>query len=280
MVSERIRRAVPRPLRRRARSVRAYPKTFRVAGDLASFRRLRRLDDMGIVWSPTVRTVDLRVKPLGGASIAIRPKSSDIYVLWSTFIRKRHLPPELPDRSEPKVIWDLGSNIGLTVAHVASLYPDASVVGVELDESNVRLCERNIGPWSERCTVLQGAVWPTDGEVHYEVELGHEHGLRASSDPRLDGSMGASAPAYSLNTLLREHAAANGVDYVKMDIEGAEREVLRRNTEWARRVRVIKVEVHEPYSIDDCRADLERVGFTVTTERFAHGPVTGIREDF
>jgi FkbM family methyltransferase len=34
------------------------------------------------------------------------------------------------------------------------------------------------------------------------------------------------------------------VDFVKMDIEGAEREVLRRNTRWTLRVHSIKVEAH------------------------------------
>ena len=51
---------------------------------------------------------------------------------------------------------------------------------------------------------------------------------------------------------------------VKMDIEGAERDVLRQNTEWAALVRTILVEIHEPYDVSSCCTDLARLGFEVT----------------
>ncbi len=52
-------------------------------------------------------------------------------------------------------------------------------------------------------------------------------------------------PAFSLDTLLARHTGPVVVDYVKMDIEGAEQRVLREHTDWTRHVRSIKVEVHE-----------------------------------
>ena len=42
------------------------------------------------------------------------------------------------------------------------------------------------------------------------------------------------------------------VDYAKIDIEGAERELLRDNAGWAERVRTVNVEVHEPYTVEEC----------------------------
>jgi len=52
------------------------------------------------------------------------------------------------------------------------------------------------------------------------------------------------------------------VDFIKMDIEGAEREVLSKNTGWASAVRSIQVEVHDPYTVEQCERDLRELGFT------------------
>lgn len=64
---------------------------------------------------------------------------------------------------------------------------------------------------------------------------------------------------------------------MKMDIEGAERHVLTRNTEWAERVGCIKVEVHPPYAIDECRRDLEGLGFAVTRHHAYDAALVGVR---
>lgn len=64
-----------------------------------------------------------------------------------------------------------------------------------------------------------------------------------------------------MNTLVGQYAAHQIVDYIKMDIEGAERDVLRLNTEWATRVRCIKVELHGGYTKAQCIGDLSALGF-------------------
>jgi hypothetical protein len=87
------------------------------------------------------------------------------------------------------------------------------------------------------------------------------------------------ARAYSLNTLIaRLCEAARPVDYMKMDIEGAERDVLRCNTEWAARVRSVKIELHGDYSKRDCIRDLEQLGFKAWADNHHASCAVGIRE--
>jgi hypothetical protein len=86
-------------------------------------------------------------------------------VLASTFFDRYHRPP--PDLGPLTTILDLGSNIGLTLADFACLHPRARMLGLELDEGNVRLCRVNIAPYSGRCEVIWGAVWNREGEVGY-----------------------------------------------------------------------------------------------------------------
>jgi FkbM family methyltransferase len=196
--------------------------------------------------------VSIRPRALLGGRIWLRRGTSDADVAMQTFVYRLHAPPSAP--VSPMVVWDLGSNIGLTVAHYACLYPGARVVGVEPDPDNAALARRNIQPWSERCTLVECAVWSDDGEVGFELRSGDEAGRIVENAQRR-------VRACSLTTLLQDEDA---VDLLKMDIEGAEQAVLQRNTDWAAKVRNVIVEVHEPYTPEECIGDLEGLGFGAT----------------
>lgn len=270
-----IRRVVPRPLRQPIRSVLAYPATLRLVSDVASFRRFRRLESFTTRWRDDEETIPIRIRELDGEALHVRPRSNDNWVLRDAFLGRHHVPPPAVDGGSLRVAWDLGAYIGATMAHLAVHHPEARIVGVEVDPANATLCRRNMEPWGERTEVVEAAVWHSDGEVAYRPADGDElSGIVAPA-----GEPGVTAPAISLNTLLERSGGA--IDYVKMDIEGAEREVLRRNTEWAEHVRSIKVEVHPPYEVDECLADLGALGFRTSVDLIppwpAHPQVAGVR---
>ena len=256
MISQhQIRRLIPGSLKSVVRDI----VSMTVFSDWQSARRYYRLRES----SPGAGdrgVMTLKLRPLHGAPIGVRPHSTDARVVFTTFIHRFHLPPiDLPP-AEPALILDLGANIGCTIAHFASLYPNARVVGVELDPDNASLCRRNIETWRERCTLVEGAVWAEDGEVQYAKHSGHEDAFFATA--AVAGSDSCTQKAISINSLIAQHCPPDQpIDYVKMDIEGAEKDVLKRNTEWAARVHSIKVEVHGEYSKQDCIADLQKLGF-------------------
>jgi FkbM family methyltransferase len=238
-----------------------------IVADRSSLRRARALEQGR---AGAGRPLVVRVRPLLGAPVALRPQTSDVTVLWDTFLGGYHLPPrELELDSEASTIWDLGANIGLTMADLAVRFPNARVLGVELDEANAAVCRRNVSPWADRCRVLEAAVWTAEGEVAYRRRPGHELGTRIEGP----GAGTQRVRAITLDRLMAEHDG--WVDYIKMDIEGAEREVLRRDVGWAQRVRAIRVEVHEPYTPAQCAGDLRALGFAPRVERRYY--VVGVR---
>jgi FkbM family methyltransferase len=209
----------------------------------------------------------LRIRALGGREVVVRPGTSDPATVWGAYARRYHLPP--PEIGSPRTIWDLGANIGLTMAHFLYLYPEAKVLGVELDGGNLALARRNVAEWADRCELIHAAVWPTDGEVQYR---GWGSG---TSNFQVTGGDGVPVPAVSLNTLM---AAGDGpVDYLKIDIEGAERPVLREHTDWASEVRSLKVELHGGYSAAECEADLRKLGFRTRVDAHYAACVIGVR---
>jgi FkbM family methyltransferase len=211
--------------------------------------------------------VEYRLRPLGGQAVAVRPPSADMWAL-TDIIPPYHLPPPDVVKPDAREIWDLGTNIGLAMAQLALRYPNASVTGVEMDQRNLELCRRNVAPYGERCQVLHAAVWHSDGEISYS---GDDPASLAYHVDR-EGSGGTKVRSLSLDTLLAERGV-DRVDFVKIDIEGAEREVLRENTAWAAAVQAIKVEVHEPYTVDECLTDLRALGFDAEPDQNYRGIV-------
>lgn len=242
-----------------------------ISSDVASVRRLRRLLGAGV--TPRTAAEPVRLRSLGGRAVWIRPGTTDAAVLWDTFRGRYHLP-QAGDSDAVRVIWDLGANIGLTAAHLATVFPRAQLLAVELDADNASLARRNLAPWADRCEVLEAAVWVDDGEVRYASTPHEEWGAHVVAADAGGGAL-ATSRAVSLNTLLGRGPVP--VDYVKMDIEGAEKPVLSSHTEWAAEVRQIKVEVHEPYSVQACRADLERLGFSTSVDNRHWACVVGTR---
>jgi FkbM family methyltransferase len=191
--------------------------------------------------------VSVTVRSCGDLVVGLRPGTSDADVLWDTFVGEYHLPT-----IEPTKILDLGANIGLTAAHFAHRYPTATVVAVELDAELAGIARRHTQAWATRVEVVHAGVWSDDGEITYSIGFGEEFGAHIA-----DGGA-QTAPAVSMKTLLSDGA----VDYVKMDIEGAEGVVLSKAVEWAGRVGEIAVEVHPPLStVEGVRAALDDAGF-------------------
>lgn len=213
--------------------------------------------------------VSVRVRPLGGCRIALRPGTTDAEMLRDTFRDNVHPPPAETARHGVRTIVDLGANVGVTVADNARRFPQARILAVELDGGNVAAARRNTAPWADRVTILHGAVWHEDGEVPYNLEAGHEYGLRA-------GTGAGIAPAFSMDTIL-SHVEGR-VDYVKMDVEGVEARLLSGEAaRWLERVDSIGLQVHDDYTLSDCARDLEAAGFSARVDPRRQDYIVGVR---
>jgi FkbM family methyltransferase len=151
------------------------------------------------------------------------------------------------------------------MAHFAWLHPSAYVLGVEMDSANAHLCRQNIEKWFDRCKVVDAAIWVDDGFVRYESSSGHEDGSQLVFGDAVTGE-GKLVRALAIQTLLREHGIEH-VDLMKMDIEGAEKHVLKAADSWAEKVSTLIVELHGDYTGDECIGDLQRAGFIARPHR-------------
>ena len=151
----------------------------------------------------------------------------------------------------PQTIVDAGANIGVATRYLARRFPTAQVISLEIDPSNLALLRHNVAHL-RRATVRPQALWGHRTRVAIENPDAETDGYRAVE--RADGDIEAIGVADLL-----DEAGIKTLDLLKMDIEGAERDVLSLAPErWLRRVRMILVELHERYR-PGCAAALDRV---------------------
>ena len=184
-----------------------------------------------------------------GIPIQVRPGTADVFTVDDTFGPGYHRSLwNLPERP---VILDLGANIGLTVLDYGLAYPQATIIGVELDEANARLARLNTKRVAG-ATIIHAGIAAHEGLVTYDTADTNAHAISPAGD--------RTAPAITIAALL-EQLGADAIDLLKMDIEGTEREVLADGAGWASAVRHILVETHLPYTREQCIRDLRRLGF-------------------
>lgn len=193
------------------------------------------------------------IKTAGKSPVICRNNNTDHCVISSTFFDLYHLPPA-PLKSNA-VIVDLGANIGLTIRHYKYLYPDSTVIGVELDRENYLLARKNLRG-IDNCILLNGAIWYRDGYVNYQ-------GADAQSFHCVDSDIseaGEGVKSYSLMTLFHEFDLSH-IDFMKMDIEGAESKIFEDDCSWLSYVDSVNLEVHNGEPLTKYMSVLERHGF-------------------
>ena len=226
--------------------------------------------------APADAAVPLQVKELGGHPFHLRPGTSDTAMVAYDFYYGHGRPPRQLHDLPLRRLVELGSNIGGCLVDLAARYSDARLLGVEADPDNVAVVRRNTAPWGDRISVVEAAIWDSDGEVTVEPDsrARGKYGLIVRSRREDDPPELPSIRALSLNTVLREFEPSEPIDYIYMDIAGTEDRVLQNNTKWAERVRALRV-VIEPdreWGTDECARALERLGFETWTERASlHG---------
>lgn len=187
--------------------------------------------------------ISVRCQELGGL-IWIRPSSSDFSVLIQIVEEMNEFNlKEIPD-----LIIDAGSNIGLSARYFEKKFCGVPIVGFEPDAGNFFVAKMNTssrpfihlenkGIWSHSCKLVLKN--PSALPWAYEFqEIGK------------NGELGI--PAVSINELLKEYSDKENI-LLKLDVEGAEKEILIKNNLWISHVQWIFVEIHGPIeeSIDE-----------------------------
>jgi FkbM family methyltransferase len=150
----------------------------------------------------------------------------------------------------PLQVVDLGANIGLFGLRTFARFPDARVTAFEPDPANADVMRRTVAAngLTDRWEIVEACAGTADGTVRFRT--GDFMGSQIDE-------AGVPTPIRDVFPLLR------GADLVKIDIEGAEAELLEDERFVALDVPVLALEYHPPLTEAAVRARLDAAGYVV-----------------
>ena len=170
--------------------------------------------------------------------VYLRKILSDRTMFEQIFLAKEY---DITVPFNPKIIIDLGANVGYASVLFANRFPDAKIFAVEPDENNFLTAKKNVAPY-KNITLVKAAVWDKneliqlvdngEGEAAYMVKAGNgEHTVKA----------------YTIKEI-KELMNTNEIDLLKIDIEGSEKEIFENGyEEWLPDTKIVIVETHDRY---------------------------------
>jgi len=141
----------------------------------------------------------------------------------------------------PSTIIDGGANIGLTSVFFANKYPNADIVAVEPEEGNFEMLKKNTKNYG-RISLIRSGIWSHSAilSVIDEGKGNNSFTVAEILSPKVD-----SINAISIYDIMQERSW-DTIDILKLDIEGAEKNVFEKNFEqWLPRVKILIIEFHD-----------------------------------
>jgi FkbM family methyltransferase len=163
---------------------------------------------------------------------------SDYAIFEQIFIEHQY---RLPLDINATTIFDLGANVGYASVYFANKFPNAKIFALEPETNNYAIAQKNTANYSN-ITLAQGAVWNKSedinlvdkgfGEAAYMVEKGSGNNV---------------VRGYTIDEIMNLMNITT-IDILKIDIEGAEKEIFETNFEnWITNTKMIIVETHDRY---------------------------------
>lgn len=166
---------------------------------------------------------------------------------------------------QPNII-DGGANIGLSVLYFKQLYPDSHIIAFEPDNQVFDLLGKNISKFGfSSIELVKKALWTSETTLEFMSE-----GADAGRVTQLE----ADKPRYQVTTARLRNYLSEPIDFLKLDIEGAESEVIKDCQDLLFNVENLFVEYHsfvnEPQTLHVIINILSEAGFRL----HIHPPVT------
>lgn len=172
----------------------------------------------------------------------VRITDSDVNTYRKIFIGHEY---DLALGRDPQVIIDAGANIGVASVYFALKYPKARLFAIEPEPANFELLQENVSGYPN-ITAIHAALWQESGQIDLVDPGIGAWGFQVGSDTSPNGRRIGTTRAISVDEILGTHQLKR-VDILKIDIEGAEKEVFRNASAWIDKVGVIMIELHDRF---------------------------------
>ena len=142
----------------------------------------------------------------------------------------------------PRLIIDSGANVGYASVFFARKFPDADIYSVEPGDSNFKVLQRNTSRYP-RVRPLKKGLWHTSGTLRI-VDSGQGEWAFMTKEAGTGLSKERTVEAITIDDIVRL-SGHDTIDILKLDIEGAEKELFTGDCPWLAKVNMIIIELHD-----------------------------------
>ena len=207
-----------------------------------------------IAWSNKVFVI--KKKNLEFFSQNIR-NLNDLNTLRQIFIKEEYKFPKainsiifneyckIIENKKTPLIIDCGANICASVNYFSSIYNNSEIVGIEPDNINFTLCEKNKIKKS-KIHLIKTAV--SCDNFNYDINKKNDDGRSSYiklDGNNLDGRFKENKTITVKNILETFQTIKYQPFIIKIDIEGHEKKLFEKNTEWMNYFKFIIIELHD-----------------------------------
>jgi FkbM family methyltransferase len=179
--------------------------------------------------------------------VTLRSRSTDFETFVKVIGEAEYDVPELS--TPPRAIVDAGANVGIASCFFAEKFPQARIIALEPEASNFDLLRKNVTDYPN-VVCINKALWKTSGTLQlFMPAAGGKDAFRteencAAHEPGVKQE--GSVECVSISDLMAEYGLLR-IDLLKVDIEGAEKEVFADCGDWIDKVDAIVIELHDRF---------------------------------
>jgi len=180
--------------------------------------------------------------PTAKNPIWLRAKTSDIPTFEQIFISQEY---DIKIPITPESIIDCGANVGLASVYLKNRYPLAKIISVEPDTENFAMLQKNTSMYNDiHC--LKNGVWNKAADLNVVDKLGLGESWALMVDEVKEKTEN-SIRSVTISEIMQQFNLKE-IDLLKIDIEGAEKELFSDNYEdWLPKTKVLYIELHDRY---------------------------------
>ena len=160
--------------------------------------------------------------------IYYRTSSSDMILIYEILLKSKYMREYyFPEELKPKVIFDIGGNIGITSVYLASLFPEAQIYTFEPLKENFEILKKNTSQFNN-IEVFNYGLGAKNGSFKLYLSDDEENYGGVSLYSEVEGNMSepyTECEVKNVNEVIQE-TGVTSIDLIKIDTEGAEYDIL------------------------------------------------------
>lgn len=186
------------------------------------------------------RVVDTNIR---GTHIKLRTNTPDFVLAVGSIVSDEYGPIQI---KSPQFIVDGGANIGTSTLAFVKKFPDAKVFAIEIESENLQMLDANVGHLENVVIVRAGLAARNEKRAIHDRATG-PWGYTIADTHNTISDTGQVVNCLTIDTLMREYDLPR-IDLLKLDIEGAEKELFDAGGKWLAKTNVIVAELHDRIS--------------------------------